>query len=130
MSFLFTILDWRIQQIGYNLRDDIHRESENKKKVALNLALQGEAIEKKQKAIEKSIVKLEKEKSRNITQLHNHLAIVLQIHLKSSWSAIALILIGILLGAVLGIQIPEVIACRRDSICDQIKWVRFNPTLR
>ncbi len=130
MSFLFTVLDWRIQQIGYNLRDDIRRESENKKKVALNLALQGEAIEKKQKAIEKSIVKLEKEKSRNITQLHNHLAIVLQIHLKSSWSAIALILIGILLGAVLGIQIPEVIACRRDSICDQIKWLRFNPTLR
>jgi hypothetical protein len=130
MSFLFTVLDWRVQQIGYNLRDDIRRESENKKKIALNLALQGEAIEKKQKAIEKSIVKLEKEKSRNITQLHNHLAIVLQIHLKSSWSAIALVLIGILLGTVLGIQIPEVIACRRDSVCDRIKWVRFDPTVR
>jgi hypothetical protein len=130
MSFLFTVLDWRVQQIGYNLRDDIRRESENKKKIALNLALQGEAIEKKQKAIEKSIAKLEKEKSRNITQLHNHLAIVLQIHLKSSWSAIALVLIGILFGTVLGIQIPELIVCRRDSICDQIKWVRFNPTVR
>jgi hypothetical protein len=130
MSFLFTVLDWRIQQIGLSLRENIRLEAENKKKIALSLASQGEAIEKKQKAIEKLIIKLEQERIRNVTQLHKHLAIVLRIYLESNWSALALVLIGVIFGTALGFQIPDVAACRRESICDQIKWVRFGPTFR